>query len=324
MSIKEIGKPVRNDIEIFNKYFKELMETKVSLLNLVLGYITMKKGKQVRPTLVFLTSRMMNGETNRANVAAALVELLHTATLIHDDVVDNASERRGIASINAVWKNKIAVLVGDFLLSKGLLTAVDNNEFEFLKISSNAVKRMSEGELLSIEKSKSLEITEEEYFSIISDKTASLLSTCCEMGAVSASASEEERKIMALYGEYVGIAFQLKDDIFDYVSKSITIGKPVGNDLKEKKITLPLIYAFANSPKNESKEIYKLIKKGKLTNKDIDLIIEYVKSKDGLDYAWALAEKYAADAKKLLENFKDSEYKTSLLNFADFAVTRKS
>ena len=220
------------------------MKSKVSLLDMIVSYLSKKKGKRIRPTLVFLSAEICGGSCERTYVGASLVELLHTATLIHDDVVDASSVRRGIASINAVWNNKIAVLVGDYLLGKGLLTAIDGGEFEFLKASSNAVRRMSEGELLQIQKSNEADLDEETYFKIISDKTASLMASCCEIGALSASADPAQHAALRDYGENIGIAFQIRDDIFDFSGSSKSIGKPVGNDLKEKKITLPLLFAL--------------------------------------------------------------------------------
>lgn len=322
MNLSEIAKPVDLHLKKFGEYFKSQLNTKVSLLNIVLRYITSRKGKQVRPTMVFLAAELCGGVNDRSYIGATLVELLHTATLTHDDVVDEASERRGIASINAKWNNKIAVLVGDFLLSRGLLAALDNNEFGFLKITSKAVKRMSEGELLSIERSKESELDEETYFQIIGDKTASLLSTCCEIGALSASDNPQYLSAMADYGEYVGMAFQIRDDIFDYVSKSSLIGKPVGNDLKEKKITLPLIYTLNQT--DNSKGIVKKIKRGKLTRSEIKEIIELVISTGGIDYAESKAKYYVQKACDSIEFFPDSEAKQALLEFAEFVLTRNS
>ncbi len=322
MNIKDIGKPVSEHISEFNKYFKSMMKSDVALLNLILKYITRKSGKQVRPTVLLLAAEMCGKANQRSYVGAAMVELLHTATLIHDDVVDDAKERRGIASINAEWNNKISVLIGDFLLSRGLLSAIDGDEFQFLKATSKAVKRMSEGELLSIQKSKDLEVDEEIYFKIISDKTASLMAACCEIGAISACDNEEYHQALCQYGENVGIAFQIRDDIFDYVSKSITIGKPVGNDLKEKKITLPLIHAFSKSDKKEIKKISKLIKSGNMKRKDINYIIDYVNRSNGIEYAREKAIEYSNAAKQSISIFPDSIAKESLLKFADFVIGR--
>lgn len=323
MNLKEISKPIQNHLSEFNKYFKDKMDTKVALLNIVIKYLTQKKGKQVRPILVFLSAEMVSGVTQRTYVGASLVELLHTATLIHDDVVDQAESRRGIASINAEWNNKIAVLVGDFLLSKGLITAVENDEFNFLKVTSYAVKRMSEGELQSVEKSRKLEITEEEYFQIISGKTASLMSACTQIGAISASVDKADHDSLREYGENVGIAFQIKDDLFDYITKSSLIGKPVGIDLKEKKITLPLIHAFRNVSIDEQKSIKKLLKRGnKLSKKEIQTIIDFTKTNGGIDYSIERAFKFSHKAIEAISRFKDSEAKQSLIKFAKFVVER--
>lgn len=322
MILSEITDPVLGHLEKFNTYFKALLQTKVSLLNLILKYVTSKKGKQLRPVLVFLAAQASGGVTQRAYIGAALVELLHTATLIHDDVVDEASERRGLASINAKWNNKIAVLVGDYLLSKGLISAIEAGEFEFLVVTSKAVKRMSEGELLSIDKSRSSSYDEETYFKIISDKTASLLSTCCEIGALSSSNNQEYREAMRDYGEAIGIAFQIRDDIFDYTSRSSLIGKPVGNDLKEKKITLPLIYSLNNSPDKEKSSIIKLIKRGKLKKAEVNTIIEFVQQKKGIEYAEKIATEYIRKAQVSLGVFPESPAKESLLRFTEFVLTR--
>ncbi len=324
MTLNDICLPVKSNLEEFNDYFKSLMQTKVSLLNLVLRYITKRKGKQVRPALVFLSAKLVGEINPRSSIGASMIELLHTATLVHDDVVDKASERRGVASINAEWNNKIAVLVGDYLLSRGLLNAVNNNEFEFLKVTSNSVKRMSEGELLSIEKSKSVEITEEEYYQIIGDKTASLLSSCCEVGAISATDDKEKHLALKMYGEYVGIAFQLKDDILDFESKSSILGKPVANDIKEKKITLPLIYAFSKASKSEGKTVQKIIKNGNLKTKDIEDVINFIRKYDGIIYAQAQALEYSKKAKLQIEHFPESDAKKSLFEFADFVISRSS
>lgn len=322
MNIKDISKPIESHIKDFNSYFKKLMKSNVALLDLIIKYMTKKKGKQVRPVMVFLAAELCGGVNERSYTGAAMVELLHNATLIHDDVVDEASERRGIASINAAWNNKIAVLIGDFLLAKGLLSSIDGGEFDFLKATSKSVRRMSEGELLQIQKSMDIDYNEETYFKIISDKTASLMSTCCEIGAISATDDKEIRDALAEYGEAVGIAFQIRDDIFDYVGKSSAIGKPVGNDLKEKKITLPLIESFRNSEKKEAKQVLKLIKNGDLKKKDIKTIVDYVKEFGGIDYAEKKAKEYTDKALKILDRFEDSPAKKSLQDFANFVVAR--
>ncbi len=321
MTIKEISEPIAHHLKDFEKYFKSQMKSNVSLLDLIIRYMTQKKGKQVRPTMVFLSAQACGGVTDRAYVGAAMVELLHTATLIHDDVVDQSSERRGIATINAEWNNKIAVLVGDFLLSRGLLTAADNNEIEFLRITSRAVRRMSEGELLQIQKSKDFNVDEETYFRIIADKTASLLATCCEVGAASSTGDTKIREALKDYGENVGIAFQIRDDIFDFGGDK-KIGKPIGNDLKEKKLTLPLLYSFARVSKKSSKEVLKIIKKGDLSTENIGKVSAFVYENGGIDYSEKTARSYASKALERIEFLPGSEAKTSLMNFANFVIDR--
>lgn len=324
MSISEISKPVQHHLDAFHPYFREQMRSKVPLLDLVIRYILRQRGKKVRPTLVFLAAEISGGVNPRTFTGASMVELLHTATLVHDDVVDEANTRRGFPSVNAIWKNKASVLVGDFLLSKGLLIAVERDEFSFLKSTSIAVKRMSEGELLQMQKSRQLNIDEATYFKIISDKTASLLSTCCEIGARSASDNEEICTSMARFGELMGLAFQIRDDLLDYVSRTNLIGKPYGNDLKERKITLPLIHALNNVDKKTSKEIISLIKRGKLENKDIISIMEFVRNHHGIDYAQLKSEELIAEALSILDQFEESPYKQALKTFARFVIERKS
>ena len=243
--LEEIKKPIEKEIQEFEPRFRASMKSRVSLLDKIMHYIIKRKGKQMRPMFVFLSAKVFGQTTDSTYRAAAMIELLHTATLVHDDVVDDANMRRGFFSINALWKNKIAVLVGDYLLSKGLLLAVENEEFDLLKIMSNSVKEMSEGELLQIEKARKLDITEAVYYDIIRQKTATLIASCCASGANSVGVSSETVEKMRLFGEYVGIAFQIKDDLFDYGSDGKTIGKPTGIDIKEKKMTLPLIYTLS-------------------------------------------------------------------------------
>jgi octaprenyl-diphosphate synthase len=323
MDIKEITKPVREHLDEFDKYFKKMMKSKVSLLDLIVGYITKKRGKRVRPTLVFLSAKISGGISERTFVAAAMSELLHTATLVHDDVVDESSERRGIKSINSAWTNKIAVLFGDYLLSRGLLAAIDNDEFDFLKALSLSIKRMSEGELLQIQKSKEMTFDEEVYFKIISDKTASLIANCCQIGAMSATDDTAIHQTLYEYGELIGLAFQIRDDIFDYISKRRQIGKPVGNDLKEKKITLPLIYSLNQAEKPEAKKILKLVKNGNLKKKNINTIVKFVTDHNGIDYAKQKAESFADEAIAKLDIFEESEEKNTLINFAKFVINRE-
>lgn len=253
--------PIQNDLAKFNDLFKQSLKSKVGIVDLVTKYILRQKGKKIRPLLVLLSSKVAGDVNDRSFRGATLVEMLHTATLVHDDVVDNAEKRRGLPSINAVWKNKVAVLMGDYLLSRGLTLAVEGNDFDFLGIITNTVKRMSEGELLQISKTRKLDIDEKTYFQIISDKTASLLSTCCEIGCASVSEDKKEIEALKMYGEYLGIAFQIKDDILDYVGTSKLIGKPLGADIKEK-ITLPLIHALSVADKKDSAKIIKTVKNG--------------------------------------------------------------
>lgn len=324
MDLKIISKPIVKDLESFNVYFKEVMKTDVALLNIVLKYITNKKGKQIRPVLVFLSAGLCGEINHRSHIGSAMIELLHTATLVHDDVVDKATVRRGVASINAEWNNKIAVLVGDFLLSKGLQVSANNDEFSFLKVTSRAVQLMSESELLAIDKARSFMIDEETYFDIINGKTASLISSCCEIGALSTGNNKDDAENLREFGTNLGLAFQIRDDLLDYISKSSLIGKPVGNYLKEKKITLPLIYALQHAEKSQQKEIIKLVKNGKLEKKDINFILDFVKEVGGVKYAQDKAREYCDKAKKVLSKYPESEYKTSLEKLTDFVIDRIS
>ncbi len=322
MTIKDISKPIEAHLDEFNAFLKNAMNSDVPLLNLIVRYMTKKRGKQLRPVLVFLAAEACGGVNKSTYTGAAMVELLHNATLIHDDVVDESTERRGIASINAAWNNKIAVLIGDYLLAKGLLASIGAGQFEFLRITSHSVRRMSEGELLQIQKSREADTNEEVYFRIISDKTASLMSSCCEIGAASATENEEYREAMKEYGENIGVAFQIKDDILDYLGKSSVIGKPVGNDIREKKITLPLLYACNNANNKEASSMIKLVKKGDQSKKEIASVIEFVKQNGGIEYAEKKAAGFIADAVARLEKFPDSEAKTSLTNLAKFVIDR--
>ncbi len=322
-SLSEINHPIKNELAEFNKLFKQALKSKVALLELITRYILKQKGKKIRPLLVLLSSNLCGGITERSYRGAALVELLHTATLVHDDVVDNAETRRGFPSINAVWKNKIAVLMGDYLLSRGLMSAVDGNDFDFLRVITNTVKRMSEGELLQISKTRKLNIDEETYFRIISDKTASLLSTCCEIGARASTVEAEKISAMREFGENLGIAFQIRDDILDYIGTKKVFGKPLGGDIKEKKITLPLIYALKKSPKDETNKIIKLIRNG--ANKpDVDEVISFVQKYDGIKYAESAANDYSNRALSNLAIFDQSESRSSLESLVSFVVERNN
>jgi len=317
-SLDNIKRPVDAELKDFAGFFRDAMRSRVGLIDLIARYIVRQKGKRVRPILVFLSAKAC-GEVNESTYrAATLVEILHTATLIHDDVVDDADTRRGLASINAVWKNKVAVL-----LSRGLLLSLENKDYYFLHCTSNAVKRMSEGELLQIQKSRQLNIDEETYLKIISDKTASLLSTCTEIGAASATPDAARREQLRDFGEHVGIAFQIRDDLLDYLGRRSIIGKPTGIDLKEKKLTLPLIYALHKGPKSDAKQALKIIKNG-AKQKDIAWVVDFVKSMGGIDYAVERALHYSALARKDLASLHESESKEALLEFVDFVMERES
>ncbi|HTD41419.1 MAG TPA: polyprenyl synthetase family protein, partial [Mucilaginibacter sp.] len=290
LSINEIKKPIAADIDAFEERFKSSMQSSVPLLDRITHYIVKRKGKQIRPMFVFFSASICGGITDATHRGAALVELLHTATLVHDDVVDNSYQRRGFFSINALWKNKIAVLVGDFLLSKGLLLSIENNDFELLRIVSEAVKQMSEGELLQVEKVRRMDVDEPIYYEVIRQKTASLIASCCACGASSAGANEETVERMRLFGEKIGIAFQIKDDMFDFGTDDV--GKPLGIDIKEKKVTLPLIYSLNHTNSSERKRIINLVKNHNDDPKKIAEIIRFVQDTGGLQYAETQMKKY--------------------------------
>lgn len=321
LNLKTISSPIQEELEEFKKEFRMAMKSKVALIDIIGKYLLNQKGKKIRPILVLLSAKLCGVINKRTYIGATLVEMLHTATLIHDDVVDEAATRRGFPSINAVWKNKIAVLMGDYLLSRGLLHALDNGEFNFLQITSRAVKRMSEGELLQIQKNRKLAVDEETYFRIISDKTASLITACCEIGAASTTSDKERIKLLSEFGENVGIAFQLRDDMLDYVGKKKIMGKSSGSDLKEKKFTLPLIHALNNSSKKESKEIIDLVKNGSYS-KSKHTVMDYIKEYKGLDYTAEKTREYCNTAKSKISDFKPSETKETLVNFVDFIAER--
>ncbi len=321
-SISDVGAAVASELDAFDGYLRQQMRSNTALLDTVVRYIMKQRGKRVRPTLVFLAAGLCGSINDRSFVGAGMVELLHTATLVHDDVVDDAEERRGMASINAVWKNKIAVLVGDYLLSRGLLMAVNTDEFDFLRITSNAVRRMSEGELLQIQKRRQRHIDEETYFRIISDKTASLISTCCEVGAVSANASADWREALRAYGELVGLAFQVRDDILDYVGRSSILGKPVGHDIRDNKVTLPLILACNTAGRSEAKAMLSIVKSKNAAKADVNKVIDFVERNGGITAATAKALDLSAQAVALLQPFPESIYKQSLTDFANFVVLR--
>ena len=322
-TVSQIKQPIEYEMELFEKKFQLSMYSKVSLLNRITHYVVNRKGKQMRPMFVFLIAKMFNnGDVNdRTYRGASVIELIHTATLVHDDVVDESNKRRGFFSINALWKNKIAVLVGDFLLSKGLLLSIDNSDFDLLKIISTAVREMSEGELLQIEKARKLDITENIYFEIIRKKTATLIAACCEMGSQSVMASKTEVENMRQFGEYIGMAFQIKDDLFDYGTQKI--GKPTGIDIKEQKMTLPLIHTLNNCSKKEKKWVVNSIKNYNTDKVRVKELIYFVKEKGGLDYAVSKMKEYQKMALAILQKYPDSTYKESLELMVNYVIERK-
>lgn len=322
LNLENIKAPIAREMDEFEFKFRDSMKTRILLLDRIMNYIVKRKGKQMRPMFVFLsagTCGMINESTYRG---AALIELLHTATLVHDDVVDDADYRRGFFSINALWKNKVAVLVGDFLLSRGLILSVENKDFNLLSIVTNAVKEMSEGELLQIEKSRRLDITEEVYFQIIRQKTASLIASCCAVGASSSGASHEVVERMREFGEKVGMAFQIKDDLFDYGEEEI--GKPVGIDIKEKKMTLPLIYSLSKASWTEKRKIISIVKNESEKPKKVKEVIAFVKGSGGIEYATQTMNKFFREAMQQLDGLPDSTYKTSLQQLVQFTIDRNN
>ena len=319
--LEDIQSFIQEDIDSFEKLFRESMRSKVMLLDKIMTYIVKRKGKQIRPMFVFLSARL-HGTVNESTYSgASLIELLHTATLVHDDVVDDSNYRRGFFSINALWKNKIAILVGDYLLSRGLLLAINRGEFNLLQIVSNAVREMSEGELLQIEKARKLDITEEIYYDIIRQKTASLIASCCAVGAASVGASKETVEQMRMFGEYIGMAFQIKDDLFDYETTQ-AIGKPVGIDIKEKKMTLPLIYALSNTDKKTKAQIIYIIKNESHKPAKVKEVINFVAASGGISYAHRIMTDYQQKAYAMLDQFPDSEIKAPLKKLVEFTINR--
>lgn len=319
-SINEIKKPIAADIDIFEDRFKASMQSSVPLLDRITHYIVKRKGKQIRPMFVFFSASLCGGITEATHRGAALVELLHTATLVHDDVVDNSYQRRGFFSINALWKNKIAVLVGDYLLSKGLLLSIDHQDFNLLKIVSEAVKQMSEGELLQVEKVRRMDVDEPVYYEVIRQKTASLIAACCACGAASAGADANTIEQMRLFGEKIGIAFQIKDDMFDFGTDDV--GKPLGIDIKEKKVTLPLIYALQNAPGSDKKRIINLVKNHNDDAGKIAQIISFVNANGGLEYAATQMKKYQDEAFEILNSFPAGDARTGLEQLVRFTTER--
>ncbi|MCB9224668.1 MAG: polyprenyl synthetase family protein [Crocinitomicaceae bacterium] len=323
VKVKDIKANVADEMKVFEQKFKDSMKSDVALLDKITHYIIKRKGKQMRPMFVFLTAKTLNGKVEEATyTAASLIELLHTATLVHDDVVDDANERRGFFSVNALWKNKIAVLVGDYLLSRGLLMSVDKREFQLLEIVSTAVREMSEGELLQIEKARRLDITEEVYFEIIRQKTASLIASCCAAGAASVSDQPEVVEKLKKFGELVGLAFQIKDDIFDY-GDSEKIGKPTGNDIRERKMTLPLIYTLNTVSAADKKQLINIVKNHNEEPKYIRQAIKKVVESGGVKYAHARMMELKEEAIHLISDIPENEAKKALIGLVEYTVNRE-
>jgi octaprenyl-diphosphate synthase len=321
LRLEEIKAPIAREMEEFEHTFRDSMKTHVMLLDRIMNYIVKRKGKQIRPMFVFLSAGTCGAICDSTYRGAALIELLHTASLVHDDVVDDANYRRGFFSINALWKNKIAVLVGDFLLSRGLLLSVEHKEYDLLSIVSNAVREMSEGELLQMEKSRQLDITEAVYFDIIRQKTASLIASCCAVGACSVKSTDSVIETMRLFGEKIGMAFQIKDDLFDYGEDEI--GKPVGIDIKEKKMTLPLIYALSKAEWMEKRRIIRTVKNESENPRKVKEVIAFVKKSGGIEYAQQKMNEFYNEALTLLQALPDSPYKTALRQLVQFTIERK-
>ncbi|NOT73890.1 MAG: polyprenyl synthetase family protein [Cyclobacteriaceae bacterium] len=320
LRLDDIKAPIAKEMEEFEQKFRASMHTKVLLLDKIMNYIVKRKGKQMRPMFIFLSAGTCGQITESTFRGASLIELLHTATLVHDDVVDDSDYRRGFFSINALWKNKIAVLVGDFLLSRGLMLSIEHKEFELLSIVNQAVNEMSEGELLQMEKSRQLDISEDIYYQIIRQKTASLIASCCAVGASSVGASPEVTMKMKTFGQHIGMAFQIKDDLFDYGEDEI--GKPLGIDIKEKKMTLPLIYALSKASWMEKRKIISIVKNESEKPKKVREVIDFVKKSGGIEYAKEAMDRYYKQALDILKDFPESVYKNSLMQLVEFTIQR--
>ena len=319
--LSEIRVPVKAEMAQFEAYFGKIMRSEIPLLKIILNYIFRRKGKQMRPLLVFLTARL-NGEIQEPTyIAATFIELLHTASLVHDDVVDDASERRGALSINALWNSKIAVLVGDYMLARGLLISIEKNRYDMLEIVSEAVKSMSEGELLQLQKARKLNINESDYFRIISCKTAALLAACTACGAKSVTDDSDTIQLMKDLGENIGMAFQIRDDLLDYESNGLT-GKAAGNDIKERKITLPLIHALENSSAPEKRHVLGIVRNKKKSRKEISEVVRFVADHGGMEYAEIKMNQYADKAFAILDSYPDSDVRNSLKEFVNYSISR--
>lgn len=320
-SLKEITEPVSPYLDEFRAFFKDTIKSDVFLLDQIISYLLKQKGKELRPTLVFMSANLFGGISKRTHVAATMIELLHTATLIHDDVVDDSHSRRGFVSINKIWRNKAGVLLGDFLLSKGLLIALENEEHQLLKVQSKAVQKMSEGELRQLKTAGLFNMSEERYFQIISEKTASLISACCECGATSATDDPAMHKLLSDIGSCIGIAFQIRDDLFDY--GMYDVGKPTRNDIQERKVTLPLIKAMQHASKKEAAHIRALMKKRKKSSKNVETIVDFVHEKGGMEYAKKVMYDYANEAISGLEKVPNSPHTQDFVDLIHFIITRK-
>ncbi|MBS1571415.1 MAG: polyprenyl synthetase family protein [Bacteroidetes bacterium] len=320
--VEEIKRPIATEMKLFEEKFYLSMQSNVPLLDKVTRFIVTTKGKQMRPMFVFLTAQLLGPVNEKSYRGASMIELIHTATLVHDDVVDESFKRRSFFSINALWKNKIAVLVGDYLLSKSVLLSTDHKDYDLLSVIARTIREMSEGELLQLEKARKLDITEEVYYEIIRQKTATLIAACCEIGVLSNNADENLAKKMQDFGSFTGMAFQIKDDLFDYLSSNI-IGKPVGIDIKEQKMTLPLIYSLKNATSQDYKYYFETIKRYNNNPKRVKELIDFVKKSGGLDYAISIMKDYQQKAKNILNDFPDSDAKSSLLLMLDYVVERK-
>ncbi|MCA9731633.1 MAG: polyprenyl synthetase family protein [Deferribacteres bacterium] len=323
MRLKEIIAPIKDDVNAFEKVFKDHLKSDIFLVDKVISYLVAHRGKRLRPIMVLLSSRLNGSEPDARRLhAAAIIELLHTATLVHDDVVDDSYQRRGFPSINAIWKNKISVLTGDYLFSKSLLSMLKMQDFKVFDVISRTAERMSQGELLQMERSSDYNMEEQVYFRMIGDKTASLISAACQLGVISASANEKEIAMMAKFGEDIGLAFQIRDDLLDLLGTEKKIGKPIGNDLRENKITLPLLHALRNAEKSERRQIIKMMKKG-AEKKDVLFIVDFIKKNDGIQYATEKAATLTAEASASLDYYPDSKYKQVLLKLVDFITSRE-
>lgn len=321
-TVEEIKRPINEEMKLFEQKFYESMQSKVPLLDKVTRFIVTTKGKQMRPMFVFLCAKLVGEVNEKTYRGASMIELIHTATLVHDDVVDESFKRRNFFSINALWKNKIAVLVGDYLLSKSVLLSTDHKDYDLLGVISRTIREMSEGELLQLEKARKLDITEDVYYEIIRQKTATLIAACCEIGVLSNNADENLAKKMMDFGTYTGMAFQIKDDLFDYLTSNV-IGKPVGIDIKEQKMTLPLIHTLKKADEKDRKYYFNTIKRYNTDQKRVKELINFVKNSGGLDYAITVMKDFQQKAKDILNEFPDSEAKKSLHIMLDYVIERK-